>query len=133
MESDSNIEIIQQFQNLISNEDKSAAYQLIADDALWHSDEIGAPWSGIHQGKQAIKQHFSNISGITKDFKRFKQEFIEKDSLVIEIGSLSCILNKTEKPFATEYVCLWRLQDGKIQSYRIFEDSLKLYKAYYND
>jgi len=31
---------------------------MIADDAVWHSDEIGAPWSGIHCGKENIKKHF---------------------------------------------------------------------------
>ena len=132
MESIHNINIIKHFQNLLKNEDKSEAYHLIAENAVWHSDEIEAPWSGIHKGIEAIKKHFSNISGTTKDFKRFSQEFIEKNDLVVEIGSLSCILNKTQKPFATEYVCLWRIRHGKIQSYRIFEDSLKLYKAYYN-
>lgn len=133
MKSTNNISTIKKFQHHITQQDKSDAYHLVADNAVWHSDEIEAPWSGIHKGIEAIKKHFSNISGTTKDFKRHNQEFIEKNDLVIEIGSLSCILNKTGKPFATEYVCLWKVQDGKIQSYRIFEDSLKLYRAYYND
>jgi ketosteroid isomerase-like protein len=128
-----NIKIIQDFQNLISNEDQSNAYRLIADDALWHSDEIDAPWSGVHKGIEEIKKHFSAISGTTKNFKRFDQNFIEDKGLVIEIGSLSCLLNKTGQPFSTDYVCLWQVLDGKIMSYRIFEDSLKLYKAYYHD
>jgi len=72
------------------------------------------------------------ISGTTQDFKRYAQKFIEQGELVIELGSLSFILNKTKKPFNTDYICLYTIKDRKITSYRIFEDSLKLCRAYYD-
>ena len=126
-----NIDIVNKFQNLLSKKDLDEALGLVAEKAIWHSDEIGAPWSGIHHGKNDIKAHFDSISGTTKYFKRHHQDFIQADDLVIEIGSLSCTLNKTGEPFSTEYVCLWKVVDHEIVSYRIFEDSLKLHLAYY--
>lgn len=119
-----NLELIESFQSLMAEGKQEEAFDLIAKDALWHSDEIGAPWSGIHQGIDAIKAHFGNISGTTKDFARQTHQWIEQGELLIEIGSLSCVLNKTGEPFATEYVCLYTVKSDKIQSYRIFEDSL---------
>lgn len=123
-------ELIQHFQSLMGMGKREEAFDLIDNKATWHSDEIGAPWSGIHHGIDEIKTHFGNISGTTKDFQREAKHWVEHGNLVIEIGSLSCILNKTNQPFATEYVCLYEVSDGKIISYRIFEDSLKLYRAY---
>ena len=127
-----NIEIIKKYYDLIANGNNETALNMIADDATWHSDEIGAPWSGIHHGINAIKQHFAAISGTTTNFQRFKQQFIEHEDLVIELGGLSCILNKTQQPFSTEYICIYKIKNNKIASYRIFEDSLKLFKAYFH-
>jgi len=125
------IELVKKFQQQLS-QDSKAAFDLIAQDAVWHSDSIGAPWSGTHRGKENVIKHFASIKGTTTHFKRHIDDFIEKGNLVIELGSLSCILNKTNKPFQTEYVCLYRFENGKILSYKIFEDSLKLYQAYHN-
>ncbi len=128
-----NVDLIKKFQQLLASGKPDEALQLIDKNAVWHSDEVGAPWSGVHQGIEAITKHFGAISGTTQQFKRSDQSFVTKDDLVIELGSLSCILNKTNNPFATEYVCLYTAIDGRIMSYRIFEDSLKLYKAYFNE
>ena len=126
-----NIDVVKKFQNLMAQGDQAQAFKMITDDAIWHSDEIGAPWSGVHKGIEAIKSHFQNISGTTKNFKRNTKEFIAHGNLIIEIGGLSCILNKTNLPFETEYVCLYEVTGDQISSYRIFEDSLHLYNAYF--
>jgi ketosteroid isomerase-like protein/mannose-6-phosphate isomerase-like protein (cupin superfamily) len=127
-----NINLVKLFQDLMSQKKKEAAFELIDKNAIWHSDEIGAPWSGVHHGLDDIKLHFQNISGTTKNFQRTINELIEHNNSVIEIGELSCILNKTDQPFETEYVCIYKVVDAKITSYRIFEDSLKLYRAYFD-
>ena len=123
--------VVKDFQQHMSSGEKDQAFNMIADDAIWHSDEIDAPWSGVHQSKENIIKHFANIAGTTLEFSRHTDEFIEHNDLVIEIGSLRCILKKTNKPFDTQYVCLYRVSDNKITYYRIFEDSLKLFRAYY--
>lgn len=126
------ISVVKHFQQLMQNKNNEEAYKLITKDAVWHSDEIGAPWSGMHRGINAIKEHFANISGTTQDFRRQTHEFIEHGNMVIEIGELSCILNKTGRPFQTDYICLYTVDDNQqISSYRIYEDSLKLYQAYF--
>ena len=69
-----------------------------------------------------LKKHFYAISGTTKDFNRFNQVFIENNNSVIEFVSLSDILNKNGKSFATEYLYLYRILDRNKASYRISED-----------
>ena len=133
IDKENNIELVKKFQNLMQQKKQEEAFQLIDSDATWHSDEIGAPWSGIHKGIKEIKKHFANITGTTTDFTRNTCELFAYKNMVIEFGSLSCILNKTKQPFATEYVCIYKVKDDKISYYRIFEDSLKLYRAYFND
>ena len=56
-----NIDTVQRFQQLMAKGDPLSSLAMIADDATWHSDEIGAPWSGIHKGIAEIKAHFNNI------------------------------------------------------------------------
>lgn len=125
------IPLIQSFQSHLANNEFDDAFALVSTDAIWHSDEIGAPWSGVHYGLDAIKEHFLAIRGTTRDFTRTTNRWIADDDLVIELGSLSCLLNKTSQPFSTEYVCLYTVRNNTIHSYRIFEDSLKLYRAYF--
>ena len=108
-----NVELVKQFQNLMLEKKQEEAFALIDADATWHSDEIGAPWSGIHKGIAAIRNHFANIAGTTTDFTRNQSELIANKNMVIELGSLSCILNKTKQPFATEYVCIYKFKDEK--------------------
>ena len=132
MQNDNLVALVQSFQQLMSTKQLDAALQLVDTKAVWHSDEIGAPWSGIHHGMAAIREHFNNISGTTTNFERSILEIFSHKNLVIEIGSLSCTPDKTGQPFATEYVCLYGIENNKIISYRIFEDSLKLYRAYFS-
>jgi ketosteroid isomerase-like protein len=127
------VELVKAFQQCMGEGDRESAFALIDDNAVWHSDEIGAPWSGIHNGIEQVKLHFNNISGTTKNFQRNIGDMIEAGDRVIELGSLSCTLNKTNKLFVTEYVCLYTVINAKITSYRIFEDSLKLYRAYFGN
>jgi ketosteroid isomerase-like protein/mannose-6-phosphate isomerase-like protein (cupin superfamily) len=124
-------QLIKKFQQLLNSNDKQSAFQLVAPDAVWHSDEIEAPWSGVHRGKAAIIRHFRAISGTTENFSRNVEQFIENDDSVVEIGSLKCVFKKNKQPFATDYVCIYKVRNNQIYYYRIFEDSLKLRWAYF--
>ncbi len=127
------ITVVEEFQHLMHKKNLTSAFALIDENATWHSDEIGAPWSGVHHGITQIKEHFKNISGTTTDFERTINEIFEYKNMVFEIGALSCVLNKTGQPFETDYICQYIIRNEKIISYRIFEDSLKLYKAYFDN
>lgn len=129
----SKIEIIQSFYKLMAEKKMEDAFLLIDENAVWHSDPIHAAWSGIHYGKEKIRQHFLAIKSETTEFSRKIDEFIEFKDKVIEIGSLHCRLIKTNNLFDTDYVCIYQFKAEKIVYYRIYEDSLKLYNAYYNE
>ena len=60
----------------MGNETLKSALKLIAKNAILHSDEIGAPWSGIHNEINAITQHFAAIAGTTQLFKGVLLQFI---------------------------------------------------------
>ena len=126
-------QIIQQFRQLMGSGQREAAFAMLTDDAYWHVDEIGAPWSGVFHGREAIIEHFSKIDGTTRGFKRQIDRLFEEGDTVIEIGSLDCELVKTGEPFHTEYVSVYQTRDGKLSYYRIYEDSLKLYRAYFKE
>jgi ketosteroid isomerase-like protein len=126
-------QIIERFRKLMGEGQRDAAFTMLTDDAYWHVDEIGAPWSGVFHGREAIIQHFGKIDGTTRGFKRQIDRLFEDGDTVIEIGSLDCELVKTGEPFHTEYVSVYQTRDGKLSYYRIYEDSLKLYRAYFKE
>lgn len=126
-------QIIERFRLLMAQGQRDAAFAMLTEDAYWHVDEIGAPWSGVFHGRDAIIEHFSKIDGTTRHFKRKIDRLFEDGDTVIEIGSLDCELVKTGEPFHTEYVSVYQTRDGKLSYYRIYEDSLKLYRAYYKE
>ena len=92
-----NVDIVKAFSAFMKENNTSAAFELIDDNAVWHSDEIGAPWSGIHIGKENIAKHFAAIRKETESFKKVVEDYLEKDDTVIEIFSLQCIFKKTKK------------------------------------
>ena len=127
----SNLDTVKAFAAFMKENNTSAAFDLIDDNAVWHSDEIGAPWSGIHVGKENIIKHFAAIRQETESFKKIVENYLEKDDMVIEICSLHCVFKKTKKPFDTRCVCIYMLKNGKIISYEVLENSLKLYQSYF--
>jgi ketosteroid isomerase-like protein len=125
--------IITQFRQLMAEGKREAAFDMLTDDAYWHVDEIGAPWSGVFHGKDQIIAHFSRIDGTTSGFSRKIDQLFEEGDTVIEIGSLDCVLVKTGEPFHTEYVSVYKTRNGQLAYYRIYEDSLKLHRAYFKE
>jgi ketosteroid isomerase-like protein len=71
--------------------------------------------------------------GTTRDFSRKIDRLFEDGDTVIEIGSLDCVLVKTGEPFHTEYVSVYQTRNEQLAYYRIYEDSLKLYRAYFKE
>jgi ketosteroid isomerase-like protein len=124
--------VVARFRQLMADGNKSAAYAMISDDAYWQNDEIGAPWSGIYHGQHAVIGQFSKMAGTTRNMTRHTDRVLTDGDSLIEFGSLDCILVKTGKPYHTEFVSVYKVRDGKLTYYRIYEDSLKLYRAYYS-
>ncbi len=57
---------------------------------------------------------------------------IDKALLVVQLFDL-LLINGHTSPFHTEYVSVYQTRDGKLSYYRIYEDSLKLYRAYFKE
>ena len=130
------LNIIKKFHAAFAAGHKEAAFAMIADDAIWYSDKIDAPWSGTHHGIEAIKQHFAdagaNIQADNLEGRKFlSQRFIEQDELVIELGDLSIKFTSNQQSFSGEYVCVYTIENNKICTFKVFEDSMALYNAYH--
>ncbi|WP_151193773.1 nuclear transport factor 2 family protein [Cysteiniphilum sp. JM-1] len=128
-----NLTIVRNFLAHQKNAQADQALALIAEDALWHSDSIGAPWSGDFHGKAEIIRHFANIRQSVTSFSKTPMDIVASDntSFVYEYGYLECTFKHNNEFFATYIISIYEIKDNQIISYRVLEDSNTLYHTYH--
>ena len=128
-----NLTIVQKFLQHQKNGQTENMLTLISDDAMWHSDSIDAPWSGVHRGKEAIIKHFMNIRASVSSFKKTQYDLVASNSthFVYEYAYLECKFQRNGVFFATHLISIYEIKNNKINSYRVLEDSNTLYQTYH--
>jgi len=128
-----NINIVKKFLKHQSKGELELALSYVSDDAAWYSDSIKAPWSGVHHGKAEIIKHFENIKASVRSFSKKTFDIVGSDSspFVYEYGLLKCQFAHNLENFETYIISIYEIQDGKIKSYRVLENSLALHDSYH--
>ncbi len=131
--SENHLNIVQNYLSHLKNKELELAMSYVADDTIWHSDNINAPWSGTHHGKKALLKHLENIKKYTKSFKKEVYDLVagENSNYVYEYGHLSCEFHHTQEIFNTYIISIYEIIEGKIHSYRVLEDNKSLYQIYH--
>jgi ketosteroid isomerase-like protein len=127
-----NLEIIKDFLNHQKNGELNAALDLIDNNAQWHSDSINGAWSGSHFGKEAIIEHFKNIKKDVSQFTKTSIDLVasENTNFVYEYGKLRVVFAHNGETFETYIISVYEVENQKIISYRVLEDSHTLYQVY---
>ncbi len=104
---------------------------LLAEDVIWHVPGSGKVSSaGIGRGKEYVKswiQRFEN-NFITKELS--VRKLIPLDNEMLVFGHFSHQVVKTGRHFSGDFVLQFRIENGKIAKYQIFEDSYLVDKAF---
>lgn len=126
------LKTIKDFLNHQKNGDLSAALDLIDNNAEWYSDSINGAWSGSHLGKEAIVEHFKNIKKDVSQFNKTPIDLVasENTNFVYEYGKLKVVFAHNGETFETYIVSVYKVENQKIVSYRVLEDSHTLYEVY---
>jgi len=133
MSDQNNLKIIETFLQHQKSAQMQEVLAMIHDDAIWYSDNIDAPWSGQHRGKEEIQQHFIDVKKSVISFSKKQYDIVasQHTNYVYEYAFLECVFSHNNKYFSTDIVFIYEVLDRKIKSYRVLEDSNTLYKKYH--
>ncbi|PXV66770.1 hypothetical protein CLV62_10430 [Dysgonomonas alginatilytica] len=130
----SNEEIVKMYFGYFLKGDTAKALELLNDNAVWLvKGSQNVPTVGRRKGKDEIVDFFRKF---TQNFepKEFNiKHYFAKENLVIVIGDFTHFVKPTSKLVSSDWMIEFIVEEGKICSYRILEDSYALYLAFLND
>ena len=133
MTADQNRKVVQDAYAAFGRGDIPALLSTLTDDVDWHG-VIGVgpnvPQGGPRKGHKEVATFFEQVGG-TVDFKRFEpQKFVAEGDVVVVLGFYESVVKTTGKHFASEWVMVFTMRDGKIAKFREFSDSLGITNCY---
>ncbi len=131
--SQQNIDLVQQAYAAFGRGDIDGVLATCGDDIVWEP-VIGAgphvPQAGLRRGKAAVREFF-RILGESLEFERFEpQEFVAQRDKVVVLGAYAARPKGTGRRYASDWVMIFTIADGRIVSFREFADSAGLNDAY---
>ena len=133
MNDQSNSDIVQGTYEAIGRGDIPALLDLLADDVTWTFHGPSAiPFAGTRHGREGVAEFFTLI-GESLDFQEFEpREFISQGESVVVLGYEHSIVKPTGRELRQEWAHVYTVRDGKIATFRAFEDSAALTVAFTN-
>jgi len=122
---------VQKFFAALAEKNLEKALEAVHEEAVFSApgpDTV--PIYGDFHGKDGVKR-FIEILGELFDTEAFEiYDVRESEDYVFSIGFLKHRVKKTGRIFECEWSLVCKIKDGKIISYKMFEDTSSLEKAY---
>jgi ketosteroid isomerase-like protein len=133
MTTTANTKVVQEAYAAFGRGDVPALLDMMSDDIDWQAI-VGAsskvPSSGRRVGHQEVTKFFSDLAGAV-DFERFEPtEFIAERDKVVVLGHYSGTAKGTGRRFASEWVMIFTVRNGKVVHFREFADVAAINAAY---
>lgn len=130
----SNEEIVKMYFGYFLKGDTVKAFELLDDNAVWLvKGSKNVPTVGSMKGKEEIVNFFQKFAQNFEPKEFNIKHYFAKDNLVIAIGDFTHFVKPTSKLVSSDWMIEFIVEDGKICSYRILEDSYALYLAFLKD
>ena len=128
-----NTQLIKEAYAAFQRGDIAAILNSCDDNVEWQGvigTEGVLPQSGLRRGKAQVGEFFKQVADTT-DFKSFEpKEFIAQGDKVVVLGSYSAIMKPSEQRYASDWVMVFTVRNGKVTGFREFSDSAQLVRAY---
>ncbi len=103
------------------------------DSIVWsaiHGASPAMPTSGVWQGKTRVAEFFQKLAG-EQTFHAFEpREFIAQGDTVVVLGHYESTFTHNGKKFASDWVMVFTVSNGKITRFREYADSAALNAAF---
>jgi len=122
---------VQKFFTALSEMNLEKALESVHEDTVFSAPGPGTvPIYGNFYGKDGVRD-FVRILGELFDTEAYEiYDIVEKDNYVFAIGLMKHRVKKTGRLFECEWSLVCKVKDNQIISYKMFEDTAALEKAY---
>lgn len=119
-----NSDIIRQTYTAVGRGDIPAVLDLLTEDVEWtFQGPTTIPFAGSRRGREGVAEFFTLV-GETIDFEQFEpRDFVAHGDTVVVLGYERNRIKPTGRSFDQEWAHVYTLSDGRIATFRGFEDT----------
>ena len=131
MSEQQNIQTVQQIYADFGQGNIPAILGRLSPEVAWvNAGPESVPYARRRQGVDAVQSFFASL-GAAVEVQSFEpKEFFASGDRVVVLGAWSGQAKPTGKPFASEWAMAWTLRDGKVTSFRSYEDTHAIAAAF---
>lgn len=129
--SEQNTAIVQQAYHNFKTGNIQGLLDLLADDVTWQLPEIeGVAIAGKRSGRDSVREFFATVARDQDVIEFEPREFVAQGDKVISLGNYRWRVKDTGREFASDFVHVFTIRDGKIVAFREHFDSAAVAAAY---
>ena len=126
-------QVLTQFFDRLGKKQQDQVLVLFADDAYIlavRKDKLaGFPVYGEYRGTAQVESWFESLAAVF-DTKSFNvRKIVAEGNTAVAYGDFMHVLKSTGREFPSEWVLIIETENGKIKTYRFYEDSAKVVDA----
>jgi uncharacterized protein len=126
-----NTAIAQQAYDNFKKGDIQALLNLMSDDIIWELPEIeDVPIAGSRSGRDAVGEFFAMMARDQDVIVFEPREFVAEGDKVVALGHYQWRVRDTDREFATDFVHVFTIRNGKIVAFREHFDTAAVASAY---
>ncbi|HSV33579.1 MAG TPA: nuclear transport factor 2 family protein [Pyrinomonadaceae bacterium] len=111
--------------------DIHALLNSMSDDIIWELPEIeDVPIAGSRSGRAAVGEFFAMVARDQDVIVFEPREFVAEGDKVVALGHYQWRVRDTDREFATDFVHIFTIRNGKIVAFREHFDTAAVASAY---
>ena len=123
--------IVQQAYNNFKTGNIQALLDQLSDEVTWQLPEIaGVPLAGKRTGRDSVRDFFATVARDQDVIEFEPREFVSEGDKVVSLGHYKWRVKDTGREFASDFVHIFTVRDGKITGFREHFDSAVVAAAY---
>lgn len=131
MNEQTNAKLIQQAYQSVNTGDIPSFLNVLAENVLWIlPDMTNVPFAGTWQGREQVEEFFRRMAEVQDVIEFEPEEFIAERQKVVVLGHFTMRVKSTGKLSRSQWVHVWKLDEGKISYMREYVDTLAVSRAY---
>lgn len=127
-----NVETLQQMYAAFGRGEIDTILDNVTDDVEWGVETVASevPWYRIHRGRDGVAEFFS-LLGTEVEFTKFEPTaFVPNGDEVIVTVDYDYRFRRNGKGFPVACLHRFKVRDGKVASFRAFEDTAAIRDAW---
>jgi len=131
MSEQENIVVVQQAYNNFKTGNIRALVDQMTDDVVWQLPEIkNVAIAGTRRGREGVTDFFATVARDQEVLEFEPREIVAQNDKVVSLGHYKWRIKETGRDFASDFVHIFTIRDGRIAGFREHFDSAVVAAAY---